>query len=172
MATRTKTNKRRTAIISMKLIVLLLLSLNVNILKSQLIITTTQTPDQLVQNILVGTGVTVTNVTFNSPASALNIGGMASTGAMIGSIIPGIGTAVGAGVGALVGVASEWKNITKSLSSIVGKLPEDFSAKFTGLYKEAKKEMDKEEAEQKDFEKKTLNANKAKIVQIASFTYH
>jgi len=57
-----------------KAIILLLLTLNFGHLRSQLIISTTQTPDQLVQNVLVGTGVTVTNVTFNSPAAALNIG--------------------------------------------------------------------------------------------------
>lgn len=60
--------------ICFKAILLLLFSLNIGILQSQLIISTTQIPDQLVQNILVGTGVTVSNVTFNSPLSAVNIG--------------------------------------------------------------------------------------------------
>lgn len=60
--------------ISLKVFVLLIFILSTNILKSQLIISTTQAPDQLVQNILVGTGVSVFNVTFNSPASAVNIG--------------------------------------------------------------------------------------------------
>ncbi len=42
---------------------------------AQLVVTANSlTPAQLVQNILVGTGVTVSNITFNSPTSALNIG--------------------------------------------------------------------------------------------------
>jgi gliding motility-associated-like protein len=56
------------------LIIPFLLLLGTGSIKSQLIVSTTQTPDQLVQNVLVGTGVSVSNVTFNSPASAFNIG--------------------------------------------------------------------------------------------------
>ena len=60
--------------LQVRLCIFFLFLLNFGVLKSQLIISTNQTPDQLVQNILVGTGVTVSNVTFNSPASAMNIG--------------------------------------------------------------------------------------------------
>lgn len=65
---------RPLSISCLKLILLSTGSFLVNITSSQLFISTTQTPDQLVQNVLVGTGVSVSNVTFNSPASALNIG--------------------------------------------------------------------------------------------------
>jgi len=41
---------------------------------AQLVTNTTMTPIQLVQDILIGQGVTVSNVTFNSPSGANNIG--------------------------------------------------------------------------------------------------
>ncbi|MFC1734061.1 choice-of-anchor L domain-containing protein [candidate division KSB1 bacterium] len=40
----------------------------------QLLINTSMTPAQLVQNVLIGTGVQVSNVTFNSSPTALNLG--------------------------------------------------------------------------------------------------
>ncbi|MFC1733537.1 choice-of-anchor L domain-containing protein [candidate division KSB1 bacterium] len=41
---------------------------------AQLVTNTTMTPQQLVQNVLIGQGVTISNVTFNSPSGAQNIG--------------------------------------------------------------------------------------------------
>ncbi|MFC2101319.1 choice-of-anchor L domain-containing protein, partial [Bacteroidota bacterium] len=57
-----------------KLILFIFLTFASNSLSAQLVINTAMTPQQLVQNILVGQGVTVSSVTFNSPSSALNIG--------------------------------------------------------------------------------------------------
>ncbi len=54
-----------------KIIILLFLILNINIVKGQLIVNTGQSAANLVQNVLVGNGVTVSNVTFNGSANAL-----------------------------------------------------------------------------------------------------
>lgn len=64
-----------------KIVFILLFFVLLNPLFSQLSVNTSMTPQQLVQNILVGSGVSVTNVTYNAPYT--------SPGATIGSFITG-----------------------------------------------------------------------------------
>ncbi len=59
--------------LSLALLVLVFLFQSNNSL-AQLQINTAMSPQQLVQNVLVGSGVQVFNITFNSPSTALNIG--------------------------------------------------------------------------------------------------
>lgn len=53
--------------------------------------------------------------------SGLNIAGMASTGAMLGSVIPGIGTAIGGAIGGIAGTGLEiyqnWDTIAESVGN-------------------------------------------------------
>jgi hypothetical protein len=53
--------------------------------------------------------------------SAASVGGMALAGMAVGSAVPIIGTAIGGIVGGLVGFAMEFKNISASVETILGK---------------------------------------------------
>jgi len=73
--------------------------------------------------------------------SALKIGGMAATGAAIGSLVPVLGTTIGAIIGGGIGLVKEFGNLRKSIGGLI--------EGFTGLGK-AKEEADKAEAKWKD----------------------
>ncbi|KKK93971.1 hypothetical protein LCGC14_2687530, partial [marine sediment metagenome] len=99
---------------------------------------------------------------------AATIGGAALTGAAIGSFIPVVGTVVGAAVGGLIGVVKEWKDITKNIPAVFGKLPQDFSKEFKDLVEDA---QGKSKAEKEDIDKveeRIIKANKANIESIKS----
>jgi gliding motility-associated-like protein len=57
----------------MKYILILLLSILSLITFGQITVTNTQTPDQLVQNVLMGVGVTASNVTYNTSAASAGV---------------------------------------------------------------------------------------------------
>ncbi len=59
---------------SQKIVLFILIFFYTSLVKAQLQINTAMTPQQLVANVLVGGGVQVFNVTYNSPSTALNIG--------------------------------------------------------------------------------------------------
>jgi gliding motility-associated-like protein len=85
---------------NLKLLASLLLILNLFHYKGQLVTSVSMSPLNLVQNVLLGPGVTVSNITFNGSASA--IGSFSATGSNLGitnGIVMTTGTVLNTGAG-------------------------------------------------------------------------
>jgi gliding motility-associated-like protein len=88
-----------------QLIAVFALLVSAQITNAQIAVTNTQTPDQLVQNVLLGFGVTASNITYNgSPVEAQNIQGNVTFFDAAGTTFPinsGVLLSTGNGVGAI-----------------------------------------------------------------------